>query len=939
MLMKNSTLKLLIVACLLFIAGQTHAQFSFSTNTNIGQVLTTDVNANVDNFVVDFNTARPLSSWEYVDSTDTYNVSVSKCQTQRGLQVNVYTSDTVGAPTIINKDFECRNFGDRRNPAHVANIDSLMSLLQKLEIKNAGTGDSLNDVPWKPSACLFDIDGAVDNQAFGCHPGIYKTLEYGFQFKFEGNLVSNDITFDVWTYNAGNTGMTATYSLTVATGSTSNIIGTVPDFYVTGSAKKSVSLAAAIGVDPSVFSNTKVYIFVKTMGTGTAIAEGTYDPTIVFDNFHASYDLAQWLTPAIGVVKDSLVDNSDDPATGIIGAESTYGIHIQDKDRFGALTITNDLQNKSQLRFTFLDSMSVMANDGSGNYTVPVDYTMTPATFNESKGEWSKAQIKIAAPESGTVDDDLMFYFKATPKSTMLVSDRWEITNGTRFRYDFYYKGVEPVAQEWNISDDAFNALGELAADTTVNGLTIYADDDKKVTIDDNNKSIGGMDFTWRLKLGGSARFTDGVPSARVLAFDVTGNTMITVAAMSSSSSSDRELAIAAGSEDNIIATFPAMGASIGKKDYYYMGGPTTIYMYSPSSGVNVYYIKATPLSMVASKVLYVGANPTDAVLPSDSMLVQSLKDAGDDVTYMDDNDAIGTFDYSPFDVVVFGESCSSSKVVPFGTESHYPIPSVILEPLAPRNGKWGWWDAASDASVYVDNSAPTGDWNYIDVTTTHYITSNHSYGDMFKYSTAADSGVVKDVYGVDLSTVVPEAIGIARDAIVDDPYRMVWAIPAGSTLGITGETLQNRMVYCGLHAFTLAGDDDGADNFGDIYATDDFREMFVRAVQWAGGQGEDGEKNPTAVQNVAAQTSDVMVYPNPAVDYATVKFKLDNQQMVSLNLFNVMGQKLEIQKSQVMTSGVKEIKFSTSALNRGLYIYQLNIGSKSFAGKLSITR
>ena len=57
--------------------------------------------------------------------------------------------------------------------------------------------------------------------------------------------------------------------------------------------------------------------------------------------------------------------------------------------------------------------------------------------------------------------------------------------------------------QEWNISSASFNALGEVSTTTTVDGLTIYANSEKTVTIDDNNKSLDGMDFTSRLKLGG----------------------------------------------------------------------------------------------------------------------------------------------------------------------------------------------------------------------------------------------------------------------------------------------------------------------------------------------------------------------------------------------------------------------------------------------------
>lgn len=153
-----------------------------------------------------------------------------------------------------------------------------------------------------------------------------------------------------------------------------------------------------------------------------------------------------------------------------------------------------------------------------------------------------------------------------------------------------------PTENGWNISSESFNALGDVTETVTINGLTIYANSDKDVTIDENSKSLEGMEFTHRLKLGGSGQFDEtGIPTGRVLSFEVTGSTIITVIGMSSSGSADRELVIAADSMNNEIARFPALGESITKGKYSYVGGATTIYLFSPSSGVNLYYIEAAP--------------------------------------------------------------------------------------------------------------------------------------------------------------------------------------------------------------------------------------------------------------------------------------------------------------------------------------------------------
>jgi hypothetical protein len=155
--------------------------------------------------------------------------------------------------------------------------------------------------------------------------------------------------------------------------------------------------------------------------------------------------------------------------------------------------------------------------------------------------------------------------------------------------------------QEWNISDSKFNELGSLTETVVIDGLTIYAAEGKNVDIDGNNKTLEDWVFTHRLKFGGSGGFDeDGKPLNRVVAFNVPGNSKITIALQSSSGSEDRVLNVAVDHKDSIIVQVPALGASISKGEVEYIGGAATIYLYSPSSGVNIYLIKVEPLTVSA---------------------------------------------------------------------------------------------------------------------------------------------------------------------------------------------------------------------------------------------------------------------------------------------------------------------------------------------------
>lgn len=437
--MRNFYLKSLLTAGVVLTASFGFAQFNMNTNTNIGQKFVLDSLNAVASFTVDFNTAKDSSYWTYDEGTKVYTITVNKCQTQRGLQVNVYP-DSLSTSAVINGDFECRDYGGNRNPVRVKSVASLLEILEKFQIKNAGTADSVKNVVWKPSACLFDLNQTGDNQAFGAHPGMYKRVEYGFQYNFSGySLTENDISFEIDTYDPGNTGKTASYKLIVATGSATGIIGEVANFYVTGSGKKTVKVAAAIGKTPADFSNKKVYIFLKTYGTGTPVEKGKNDPVIIFDNFRVSYKLPSWVVPAAGIKGNAIMDNSTTPVPGPLNKEGLYALNLKTSGRLGTLTITNDRESHATKLFTFLVTGALKAKDDHGAYTIDVPYTFT------SGSETVKEKIEVAAPTGGKVNDDLLFFVKATASSATPVSNRLELNCGVRIWFNLFIKGADII--------------------------------------------------------------------------------------------------------------------------------------------------------------------------------------------------------------------------------------------------------------------------------------------------------------------------------------------------------------------------------------------------------------------------------------------------------------------------------------------------------------
>ncbi len=146
----------------------------------------------------------------------------------------------------------------------------------------------------------------------------------------------------------------------------------------------------------------------------------------------------------------------------------------------------------------------------------------------------------------------------------------------------------EVISDWWNISDDDFKNLGTITSETAVRELHIVATSDKAVTVDADAKTVDDINFTHRLKFGGS-----GNANYRHLWFDVTGSCSITVYLTSSSGSGDaRTLNIASGSFSNVISTMSAPAGSVNTGTYSYTGNATRIYLYSANSGINIYGIK-----------------------------------------------------------------------------------------------------------------------------------------------------------------------------------------------------------------------------------------------------------------------------------------------------------------------------------------------------------
>jgi pectate lyase len=125
---------------------------------------------------------------------------------------------------------------------------------------------------------------------------------------------------------------------------------------------------------------------------------------------------------------------------------------------------------------------------------------------------------------------------------------------------------------------------------TTKNGLTVTATSTKTVEVSKGSKSIDGYSFTKMLKFGGG-----GAEDNRYASITIPANGTVTAYYISAKSGASRTMNIAIGTFNNVVASNPNDGTSVGSVSYTYEGTePTTVYVYSAGSGINLYGIVYT---------------------------------------------------------------------------------------------------------------------------------------------------------------------------------------------------------------------------------------------------------------------------------------------------------------------------------------------------------
>lgn len=242
------------------------------------------------------------------------------------------------------------------------------------------------------------------------------------------------------------------------------------------------------------------------------------------------------------------------------------------------------------------------------------------------------------------------------------------------------------------------------------------------------------------------------------------------------------------------------------------------------------------------------------------------------------------------------------------------------------------FWDSVKYQTITTisDTLMPDG-FRYAVLKDSRYslISYERQYGDsVFRYDASSQKGIL--FFDFSLSpgdTVISIPAGLDTTDIILIDYR---------TANIFGRNL--RQWDFGIDYLRHAIDDEEwyqvTDSIGITYQGGfrfslSLRGAIINGVQYG---------TITSIENTATGLPPVYYlhknYPNPFNPQTTIMYELPERSLVSLKIFNILGDEIATVVNDIEDAGVKEISFNAGYLSSGVYYYRIVASSsrRSFA-------
>ncbi|MCK5789063.1 MAG: Omp28-related outer membrane protein, partial [Chlamydiia bacterium] len=84
---------------------------------------------------------------------------------------------------------------------------------------------------------------------------------------------------------------------------------------------------------------------------------------------------------------------------------------------------------------------------------------------------------------------------------------------------------------------------------------------------------------------------------------------------------------------------------------------------------------------------------------------------------------------------------------------------------------------------------------------------------------------------------------------------------------------------------------------------------------------------------------NDVTIYPNPITSNAQIEFNLIEQSEVTIDIYNILGKKIQQLQDGTMASGLQKVQINTDNLDGGIYFVNITINNNTISKKVNIIK
>lgn len=122
-----------------------------------------------------------------------------------------------------------------------------------------------------------------------------------------------------------------------------------------------------------------------------------------------------------------------------------------------------------------------------------------------------------------------------------------------------------------------------------------------------------------------------------------------------------------------------------------------------------------------------------------------------------------------------------------------------------------------------------------------------------------------------------------------------------------------------------------------------DFSYISTLAAKGATHGGQLGDRNwkgqveVSVFDNKNELVDNITIYPNPANNYFNIKFRSSSNESIAIELFNILGDRIDIIEHDDFVKGEYSINYDSSNLKPGIYFVQLKSNNKTSSVKLLI--